>query len=73
MERPNASSTFFHAQPWAAKAQGGCLEAGTVSLCVHFSFQTGHLGRQEPPSASRLCFPGAAPPAHVGLCLGITA
>lgn len=55
------------------QGQGSCLEAGTVSLCLHFSFQTEHLGRRDPPSSSRSSFPGAVHPTHFGLSLGAMA
>lgn len=50
--------------------QGGCLEAGTVRLCLHLSFQTGYFGRQEPPSSSGLQLSRGMHPVHVGLSLG---
>lgn len=67
---PLPTAHFSMHSPGLLQDQGGCLEAGTVNLCLHFSFQTGHLGRQEPPSSSRPSFPGAVYPAHFGLSLG---
>lgn len=70
MRRPTAKTAFFPctALGCCRTDQGGCLEkAGTLSLCLHFSFQARHFGRRDLPSSSRLCFPGGSMPSHSGL------